>query len=69
MVFFMEGKVIVLQGNYGECGGNVSGGIGSDQIIKVLDCHTKELGHYSVDNEWEAIEGFMEVSAIIHFAF
>jgi len=46
----MEGKVIILQGNDGESGGNVSGGIVMDQIIKVLDCHTKELGHYSVDN-------------------
>lgn len=43
-------KRTVLQGNYGECGGNVSGGIGNDQIIKVLGCHTKELGYYSVDN-------------------
>lgn len=46
----MEGKVIILQGNDGECGGNVSGVIVMDQIIKVLYCHTKELGHYSVDN-------------------
>lgn len=64
----MEGKVIILQGNDGESGGTVSGGIVMDQIIKVLDCHTKELGHYSVDNG-KLFEGFIEVSAVIHFAF
>lgn len=30
--------------------GNVIGGIGSDHIIRVLDYHTKELGHHSVDD-------------------
>lgn len=44
--------------------GNVSGGIGNDQIIRVLDCHTKELRHYSVDNG-----KLLKVNAVIHFAF
>ena len=43
---------------------NVSRGIGSDQIIRIPDCHTKELGHYSVDNG-----KLLKVSAVIHFAF
>lgn len=44
--------------------GDVSYRIGSDQIIRVLDCHTKELGQYSVDNG-----KLLKVSAVIHFAF
>lgn len=37
--------------------GNVVGGLRSDQIIKVLDCHTKELEHYSVANG-KLLKGF-----------
>lgn len=44
--------------------GDVSDRIGSDQIIRILDCHTKELGQYSVDNG-----KLLKVSAVIHFAF
>lgn len=44
--------------------GNVSGGLSGDQMIRVLDCHTKGLGHYFVDNG-----KLLKVGAVIHFAF
>lgn len=57
----MEAQVIIkdksLQGIMGNVVGNVVRGIRGDQIIKVLDCHTKELEHYSVDNR-KLLKGF-----------
>lgn len=44
--------------------GNLSGGLGGDQVIKVPDFHTKELRPYSVGNR-----KVLKVSAVIQFAF
>lgn len=46
----MEGQKVHCKGILETIMEKVSGGLSSDRIIKVLDCHTKELGHYSVDN-------------------